>query len=103
MSLKIRGYRTQKSPPPSASGLPGRLNTHAPLENVDVRLGVYGASTDAQGLASLELPGGIYELVAWKAGYETLPRTVEVATDLMVQVEAVFSPEKDPDESQVWM
>ena len=34
---------------------------------------------------------------------ETLPRTVEVVTDLMVQVEAVFSPEKDPDESQVWM
>jgi len=54
-------------------------------------------------LASLELPGGKYELDAWKAGYETLPRTVEVVTDLMIQVEAVFSPEKDPDESQVWM
>lgn len=78
-------------------------DTNAPLENVDVRLGVYGASTDAQGLASLELPGGKYELDAWKAGYETLPRTVEVVTDLMIQVEAVFSPEKDPDESQVWM
>lgn len=64
---------------------------------------MYRASTNAQGLASLELPGGVYDLDAWKVGYETLPRTVEVGKDLLVQVEALFSPEKDPDDTQVWM
>jgi hypothetical protein len=78
-------------------------DTKAPLENVDVRLGVYRASTDAQGLATLELPAGTYDLDAWKTGYETLPRSVVVAGDETVQVEAVFSPEKDPDDSRVWM
>jgi hypothetical protein len=77
--------------------------TEAPLENVAVRLGVYRASTDAQGLASLELPGGVYDLDAWKVGYETLPRTVEVGKDLMLHVEALFSPETDPDDERVWM
>ena len=77
--------------------------TEAPLENVEVRLGVYRASTDAQGLASLELPGGVYDLDAWKVGYQTLPRTVEVDKDLMIQVETLFSPEKDPDDERVWM
>ena len=35
--------------------------------------------------------------------HETLPKTVEVAKDLMLQVEAVLSPEKDPDDSRVGM
>ncbi|MBI2149826.1 MAG: hypothetical protein HYU27_04380 [Acidobacteria bacterium] len=77
--------------------------TEAPLENVEVSLGVYRASTDVEGLAGLELPGGVYDLEAWKAGYETLPRIVEVTKDLVIQVEASFSPETDPDDLRVWM
>lgn len=77
--------------------------TEAPLEHVDVRLGAYRALTDARGVASLEVPGGTYSLDAWKVGYEMLPRSVEVGTDLMVQVEALCSPEKDPDDERVWM
>lgn len=78
-------------------------DSQVPLENVDVRLGLYRATTDAQGLAILELPGGVYDLDAWKAGYETPPTTIDVSNDMSVQVEAVPSPEKDPDEAQVWM
>ena len=96
-------FRTARPPEHRVTVKVTEKDTKAPLENVDVRLGVYRASTDARGLASLELPGGVYDLDAWKAGYETFPRTVEVGKDLMVQVEAVFSPEKDPDDSQVWM
>ncbi len=66
-------------------------------------LGSYRAVTDAHGVASVELPGGTYSLDAWKVGYEMLPRTVEVGQDLMIQVEAVLSPEKDPDDERVWM
>jgi hypothetical protein len=77
--------------------------TNAPVENVAVRLGIYRASTDSQGLATLELPGGVYELDAWKVGYATVPGTVEVSRDLTIQVAASFSPEQDPDDQRVWM
>lgn len=77
--------------------------TKAPLENVEVRLGVYRASTDAQGRAILELPGGVYPLGAWKAGYEMRTRTVKVGKDRMIRVEAVVAPERDPDDQRVWM
>ena len=66
-------------------------------------MGSYRAVTDAHGVASVELPGGAYSLDAWKLGYEMLPRTVEVGQDLMIQVEAVLSTEKDPDDERVWM
>ena len=77
--------------------------TKAPIENVDVRMGVYRASTDSHGLARLELPAGVYDLDAWKVGYEMLPRTVDVGGDFIMQVDAVLSPEKNPDAERVWM
>jgi hypothetical protein len=77
--------------------------TQTPLENVDARQGAYRASTDAQGVARLELPSGVYDLDAWKTGYQTAPTVVDVARDQIVQLEAVFSPEQDPDDSHVWM
>jgi len=77
--------------------------TDAPLAAVEVRLGIYRASTDAQGLASLEVPGGVYSLDAWKVGYEALSRTVEADKDLVIRIEAWASPETDPDDGQVWM
>src|SRR5262245_33900588 len=49
-------------PPPECS-LTIRVRearTHAPLSNVDVRLEVYRASSDEQGLAKLEVPKGSY-------------------------------------------
>jgi hypothetical protein len=49
------------------------------------------------------VPGGIYNLDAWKAGYEALSRTVQANKDLTIRIEAWPSPEKDPDDEQVWM
>ena len=77
--------------------------TKTPLEDVEVRLGVYRASTDAQGQAILELPGGVYPLGAWKAGYEMRTRTVKVGKELTIRVEAVVAPQKDSDDERVWM
>jgi hypothetical protein len=77
--------------------------SNRPLDQVDVRLGLYRASTDASGLACLEVPGGNYELDAWKVGYTASPRSVQVAEDLMLHVEASSTPETDPDEARVWM
>ncbi len=77
--------------------------TGAPLEDVEVRLGVYRALTDEHGLAGLEVPGGVYDLNAWKVGYETLPRTLEVSGNLMIQLEALLAAEKDSEDERVWM
>ena len=77
--------------------------TKSPVEDVEVRLGVYRASTDAQGQASLELPGGVYTIEAWKAGYEMRTRTVKVGKDLTIRVDAVVAPPKDSDDERVWM
>ena len=96
-------FRTAKPPEHRVTVQVVEKETEAPLEDVEVRLGVYRASTDAAGLASLELPGGAYELNAWKSRYETLPRTVEVGKDLIIRVEAVVAPERDPDDQRVWM
>jgi len=96
-------FRTDRPPEHRVTVKVTDRETHAPVESVEVRLGVYRASTDAQGLAHLELPGGLYELDAWKVGYETLPRTVDVGRDLMLQVDAALAPEKNPDDERVWM
>ena len=77
--------------------------TKDPLESADVRLGIYRARTDERGLASLEVPKGTYEVDAWKTGFETVPRTVEVTEDVTLQVVARPVPETDPDFEQTWM
>ena len=62
------------------------------------------ASTNAQGMATLQLPTGAYELTAWKLGYEDAsPMTLEVNADLLIHVETAPTPEKDPDDDRVWM
>ena len=78
-------------------------DTEAPLENVQVRLGVYRASTDERGRASLEVPKGRYDPNLWKVGYEMHSKTVDVTQGVTIQVKAVFAPDKDPDDEQVWM
>ena len=67
-------FRTARPPEHRVTVQVVEKETEAPLEDVEVRLGVYRASTDAAGLASLELPGGVYELNAWKISYETTPQ-----------------------------
>ena len=97
------GFRTARAPEHRVTVRVTDKETKAPLESVEVRLGIYRASTDAQGFTNLELPGGVYNLDAWKVGYETPSTTVEVSKDLELEVEALFSPQSDPDEERVWM
>jgi hypothetical protein len=79
-------------------------HTHAPVEQVDIRCGSYRASTNAQGVATLQLPTGTYELNAWKLGCDDAPpMTLEVNADLLIHVETAPTPEKDPDDQRVWM
>jgi hypothetical protein len=96
-------FRTARPPEHRVTVRLTDRETQVPLEDVEVRLGVYRASTDARGLARFELPGGVYSLGAWRVGYEALPRTVDVDTDLLLEVEATLAPATDPDSERVWM
>ena len=79
-------------------------HTHAPIEQVDIRCGAYRASTNAQGVATLQLPTGTYELDGWKPGYDDAARmTLEVSADRLIEIETAPTPEKDPDDERVWM
>ena len=77
--------------------------TDTPPENVQVRLGVYRASTDECGRGSLEVPTGDYDLYLQKVGYEMRAETVEVTESVSIQVEAVTAPDPNPDDEQVLM
>lgn len=96
-------FRTVRPPEHCVTVRVTDKESQAPIEDAEVRLGVYRAATDRQGLATLELPGGLYDLEAWKTGYATVPTTVDVSRDLLIEVLAAGSPAKDPDDERVWM
>src|SRR5258708_23465075 len=43
--------------------------TASPVENAQVRLGAYRATTDGSGFAQIMVPKGAYDLNVWKSGY----------------------------------
>ena len=96
-------FRTARPPEHRVTVTVIERDTEAPLEKVQVRLGVYRAATDERGQARLEVPTGRYELNVWKLGYETHPKTVEVTEGVTIHVKAVFTPDQDQDDEQVWM
>jgi hypothetical protein len=72
----------------------------APLGDVELRMGVYRATANEAGIAHLEVPGGIYDVAAWKLGHEMLSRSVHVATDVSIQLELAATAEP---ETPYWM
>lgn len=71
--------------------------TQSPVENVELRFGVYKARSESSGLAVFEVPAGTYELSLWKAGCQAAPRSVEVNGNLTMDVEVSKLPEvQDP-------
>ena len=80
-----------------------RDDTGDPIDKVEVRMGIYRASTDERGMARFELPSGEFDLVASKAEFAADPVTVEVTGDLKVRIEARYEPPPDPDEERIWM
>lgn len=60
----------------------------APLQDIEVRLGPYGAWTDERGLARVGVPKGKYELSAWRIDIEPVSTQVVVGGDDTVEVDA---------------
>jgi hypothetical protein len=74
--------------------------TGVPVEAVELRLGIFRAATNEAGVAQVEVPGGTYDVTAWKIGYEMLSRTADVAGDVRLQLEVAAA--ADP-EQPYWM
>ena len=71
-----------------------------PLAGVDLRVGRFRAATSDAGIALVEVPGGTYEVSAWKIGYDMLSSTAHVAGDTTIHLEVAVAPEP---EQPYWM
>jgi hypothetical protein len=63
-----------------------------PVPDVEVQFGRYLRSTEASGVATVDVPKGTYELGIRKEGYSAERRLVGVFSDLVVEVEALPVP-----------
>ena len=76
------------------------LGSRVPLAGVELRLGRFRAATNEAGIAHVEVPGGVYEVCAWKIGYDVLSSTVHVTGDTTMYLEAAVA--REP-EQPYWM
>jgi len=74
--------------------------TASPVENAQVRLGAYRATTDGSGLAQLMVPKGAYDLDVWKSGYDAPTASIVIDADRTVEIAIAPMPEENPD--AVW-
>jgi uncharacterized membrane protein len=68
-----------------------------PVEDAQVRLGVFFAYSDPNGVARIAVPQGTYSLDVLKTAYEAPSRVVEVSDDVTVEVEVTVAPTENPD------
>jgi hypothetical protein len=61
--------------------------TGAPIDHVEVRLGAFRATTGDDGAATLAVPGGAYDVILWKVGYQASPVSLAVSEDVTVAVD----------------
>jgi hypothetical protein len=71
-----------------------------PLTGVELRVGRFRATTNEGGVAHVDVPGGTYEVCAWKIGYDLLSNRTHIASDTTIHLEVTTSPEP---EQPYWM
>jgi hypothetical protein len=81
-------FRTDRPPEHRVTVTVLEKMTNAPVENVEVRLGFYVATTGKRGVLTLDVPKGTYELCIRSDGLQAPHMTVQVIEDLTVTVEA---------------
>jgi len=74
--------------------------TASPVENAQVRLGAYRATTDGSGFAQLMVPKGAYDLNVWKSGYDAPTASIVIDADRTLEIAIAPMPEENPD--AVW-
>jgi hypothetical protein len=91
------GFETVKPPQYSVTVKVVQKDAGTPIEDAQVRLGVYFACSDRTGLARIAIPHGTYGLDVLKTGYEALSRVLDVNDDVTVEVEVAVIPPENPD------
>jgi hypothetical protein len=91
------GFETVRPPQHSVTVKVVQKDAGTPVEDAQVRLGVYFACSDQTGLASVAIPQGTYDLDVLKTGYEALSRVLDVNGDVTVEVEVAVTPPENPD------
>ena len=91
------GFETVKPPQYSVAVKVVEKDAGTPVEDAQVRLGVYFAYSDPNGLARVAIPQGTYSLDVLKTGYEAPSRVLEVNDDVTVEVEVAVVPPENPD------
>ena len=91
------GFETVKPPECSVAVKVVQKDVGTPVEDAQVRLGVYFAYSDANGLAKVAMPRGTYSLDVLKTGYEASSRELELNDDVTVEVEVAVIPPENPD------
>jgi hypothetical protein len=91
------GFETVKPPQHSVAVKVVQKDAGTPVEDAQVRLGVYFAYSDANGVATVAMPQGTYSLDVLKTGFEAPSRVVDVCDDVTVEVEVVVVPPENPD------
>jgi len=91
------GFETVKPPQYSVAVEVVQQDSGTPVEDAQVRLGVYFAHSDSNGVARVAMPEGTYSLDVLKTGFETPSRVLDVREDVTVKVEVVVVPAEHPD------
>lgn len=74
--------------------------SRVPVSGVELRLGSFRATTNTAGGASVDVPGGTYEVSAWKIGYELLATTALISDNTTLRLELMLTVEP---EQPYWM
>ena len=91
------GFETVRPPQHSVTVRVVERDAGTPIEDAQVRLGVYFAYSNADGLATVAVPEGTYTLDVLKAAYEISSRELEVGGDVAVEVAVAAIPPENPD------
>lgn len=72
-------------------------DTGAALDGVEVRLGPFHARTDKAGRAELRVCKGAYQLQLWRTAHNASPKTIDIKSDMSVDLTMEHVPEDHPD------
>ena len=65
--------------------------TGIPVADVALRIGAFRATTDDVGRAQVDVPGGKYDVHAWKVGYDLLSSAASVTDDTTLRLEVAVT------------
>lgn len=87
----VRASFTFMTTPPSEcrvvlTVMAAESGSHVP--DTEVRVGLFRAVTDGQGAARVDVPRGSYEVTIRRDGYDAVPFSLDVTSDMAVTIEA---------------